>query len=211
MALENDARLIIIDLSVQNNYFPGMARPREFDTPAALDAAIGVFREQGFAGASTAELTRVMQIGRQSLYDTFGDKWRLYQAALERYTGQEGDAHEAALSTGPRAADGLEILLARVRANAGQACLAVGSVCEFGRRAPDVTAIHEAADRRIVAAITQRIREAQEEGDVAADLDAGEAAAFLAATIAAIRIAARGGAGAVPLQALAEMALRALR
>jgi hypothetical protein len=29
-----------------------MARPREFDTDAALDGAIGVFREHGFQGSS---------------------------------------------------------------------------------------------------------------------------------------------------------------
>ncbi|MEQ9507255.1 MAG: TetR/AcrR family transcriptional regulator [Hyphomonas sp.] len=188
-----------------------MARPREFDRETALDAAIGVFREQGFEGASTSDLTRAMQIGRQSLYDTFGDKWALYQAALTRYSSQESAGHEMALSTGPRALDGLEILLARVRANAAQACLGVGSVCEFGRRAPELTAINEAAGRRLHAAITARVREAQDEGDVAADLDADEAAAFLAANIAAIRIAARGGAGAVQLQVLAELSLRALR
>ncbi len=188
-----------------------MARPREFDTAAALDAAIGVFRERGFAGASTSDLTRAMQIGRQSLYDTFGDKWQLYREALARYTAQEAEAHDMALSTGPQALDGLEILLARVRANAAQPCLAVGAVCEFGRRATELTAIHEAADRRTHAAIRARLREAQDEGDVAVDLDADEAAAFLLANIAAIRMAARGGASAVQLQALAEMALRALR
>lgn len=188
-----------------------MARPRAFDTDAALDAAIGVFRERGFEGTSTGDLTAAMRIGRQSLYDTFGDKWQLYLAALKRYVARESEAHLAALSTGPRAMDGLEILLARVRAQAAQACLGVGSVCEFGRRAPELTVIHEAAGRRLHTAIAQRVRDAQEEGDVAEEVDAAEAAGFLAANIASIRIAARGGAGAVQLQALAELALRALR
>ena len=96
-----------------------MARPKEFEKDAALDAATRVFRERGFAGSSAADLTRAMGIGRQSLYDTFGDKAQLYRAALARYTAQETEAHLAALSTGPRAVDGLEILLARVRAKAG--------------------------------------------------------------------------------------------
>ena len=55
-----------------------MARPREFDADAALDGAIGVFREHGFEGASAEMLVNAMGIGRQSLYDTFGDKWQLY-------------------------------------------------------------------------------------------------------------------------------------
>jgi TetR/AcrR family transcriptional repressor of nem operon len=188
-----------------------MARPREFDRDTALDAAIDVFRERGYAGASTGDLARAMQIGRQSLYDTFGDKWALYRAALARYVAQDGEAHGGALSTGPRAMDGLEILLARVRAQAAQGCLAVGAACEFGRRAPELTAILAGAEARMLEALKARVAEAQDEGDVPAAVDAGEAAAFLLASVNAIRIAGRSGAGAVQLQALAELALRALR
>jgi AcrR family transcriptional regulator len=188
-----------------------MARPKEFDREAALDAAIGVFREQGFAGTSTGDLTQAMQIGRQSLYDTFGDKWQLYQAALARYGARETEAHRAALSTGPRAVDGLEILLARVRAKAGEGCLSLGAASEFGRSKPELTAILVAAERPLLTALAARVREAQAAGDVAGGLDAREAAAFLVASISGIRIAARGGAGAAQLQALAELTLRALR
>jgi AcrR family transcriptional regulator len=54
-----------------------MARPKEFDEEQVLDAAITVFREHGFEGTSAEMLVRALGIGRQSLYDTFGDKWQL--------------------------------------------------------------------------------------------------------------------------------------
>lgn len=188
-----------------------MARPREFDPDTALDAAIGVFRERGFAGTSTADLTAEMGIGKQSLYDAFGDKAGLYRAALARYLDVDEAGHLAALSTGPRAADGLEIFLARVRAGAGQACLAIGALSEFGRRDAELNALQDGAARRLTAALAARVREAQSEGNVGESVDAREAAAFLAANVHAIRLAGRGGAGAVQLQALAELALAALR
>lgn len=188
-----------------------MARPKEFDREAALDAAIGVFGERGFAGTSTGDLTQAMQIGRQSLYGTFGDKWQLYLAALARHCAQETEAHRAALSTGPRAMDGLEILLARVRAKAAEGCLSLGAASEFGRSKLELTAILSAAERPLLTALAARVREAQDEGDVAGGMDAREAAAFLVASISGIRIAARSGSGAAQLQALAELALRALR
>jgi len=53
----------------------------------ALDAAIDVFREHGFEGTSAEMLVRALGIGRQSLYDTFGDKWRIYLSSVRRYVG----------------------------------------------------------------------------------------------------------------------------
>src|ERR1700741_4630970 len=122
-----------------------MARPREFDADTALDGAIGVFREHGFEGASADMLVRAMGIGRQSLYDTFGDKWRLYRAAVRRYALAETEAHLAELRRGPPAVDGLRAMVERVVAEAGRACLVVNSICEFGRSRPDLTEIHDAA------------------------------------------------------------------
>ena len=69
-----------------------MARPREFDQDKALRAAIRLFSQQGFAGTSTDELMRVMGIGRQSMYDTFGDKRSLFLKALELYVSESVDS-----------------------------------------------------------------------------------------------------------------------
>ena len=62
-----------------------MARPKEFDQEKALRKAIRLFSQQGFAATSTDELMRVMGVGRQSMYDTFGDKRELFLRALEMY------------------------------------------------------------------------------------------------------------------------------
>lgn len=188
-----------------------MARPKAFDRDEALDAAIGVFREHGFEGTSAEMLVAAMKIGRQSLYDTFGDKWRLYCGAVSRYCETEVLAHGAALRSGPRAIDGLAAMIERVAAEAEQACLGVGSICEFGRARDALNSIHTAADRRLSAMIVEQVRQAKTEGDVAEAIDPDAGARFLAAQIAAIRIAARGGASPEALASLGQLALRALR
>ncbi|EPX56428.1 Transcriptional regulator, TetR family [Cystobacter fuscus DSM 2262] len=188
-----------------------MARPKAFDTEEALDAAIGVFREHGFEGTSADMLVKAMGIGRQSLYDTFGDKWGVYCAAVRRYAAQEGEAHAAALRSRPRAIEGLRAMVERLVKDAGQACLGVGSICEFGRARADLAKIHDAAERALHGMIVERVRAAQADGDVGVDLKPEEAAGFLLASFAAIRIAARGGAKADQLRGLGRLALRALR
>jgi AcrR family transcriptional regulator len=188
-----------------------MARPKEFDQDVALDAAIGVFREHGFAAASAGMLTEAMKIGRQSLYDTFGDKWQLYCQAVRRYGDNETQRHLAALAGGATAFAGIGRLIARVVAEAHQPCLGIGSIAEFGTSSEELSRMHEAAGRALRVAISARIREAQRDGDVSAELKADHATGFLLANVAAIRLAARGGASNAELDALGQMALRALR
>ena len=187
-----------------------MARPREFDADTALDGAIGVFREHGFEGASAQMLVDAMGIGRQSLYDTFGDKWQLYRSAVRRYGMGECAAHFDALRSGARAIDGIDAMLRRVVETADQPCLGVGSICEFGASRPDLTEIN-ALWPSLREPIAARVRDAQRDGDVAADLDPEAIAEFLIANIAGIRVAGRGGADRATLTSLADMALRALR
>lgn len=188
-----------------------MARPKEFDELTALDAAISVFRDKGYAATSATMLVEALHIGRQSLYDTFGDKWRLYLEAVRRYAAQETEAHIIALKSGPRAIDGINAMLARVVATASETCLGVGSICEFGTGEPELTRIHEVAGHRLHAAVIERVREAQSEGSLAGDVDPEQAAQFLTSNIAAIRLAARAGLGGDGLLSLARLAVRGLR
>ena len=188
-----------------------MARPREFDADAALDGAIGVFREHGFEGSSAQMLVDAMGIGRQSLYATFGDKWQLYRSAVRRYGMGECAAHFEALRSGVRAIDGIDAMLRRVVETADQPCLGTGSIYEFGASRSDLMEISAPLARALRAAIVGRVRNAQREGDVAAGLDPEAIAEFLIANIAGIRVAGRGGADHATLTGLADMALRALR
>lgn len=187
-----------------------MPRPKEFDETVALDAAVEVFREHGFEGTSTEMLVQAMGIRRQSLYDTYGDKWRLYCSSLQRYALGETQAHVAALQSKSRAIDGIQAMMNRIVTNAAKACLGVSSVCEFGGTRKELAKIHAAARRAFYATLVERIAAAQAANDVAPDLKPNDAANFLIANIAGIRIAARGGASKEQLRTLGRLALRGL-
>src|SRR5260370_6062677 len=65
-----------------------MARPREFDEAAVLDAAIQQFWRRGYEATSVRDLADEMGIAGASLYNAFGDKRTLYERSLNRYLDQ---------------------------------------------------------------------------------------------------------------------------
>ena len=65
-----------------------MTRPKAFDRDRALTRALELFQAKGYEATSIQDLVLAMGIGRQSLYDTFGDKEALYREALLRYVAE---------------------------------------------------------------------------------------------------------------------------
>lgn len=189
-----------------------MARPKAFDDNQALDAAIALFCERGYEGASTEMLVKALGVGRQSLYNSFGDKWQLYCAALDRYCTKECAAHIAQLNSTPRAIDGIRAMVRRlVVGEAKIDCLATNSISEFGERKSDLAKIRENGDRVLRPAIIERVIAAQADGDLCPDLNPNGVVDFIYSSFSGIRIAARGGLPEARLRELGEMIMRCLR
>ena len=192
-----------------------MARPKEFERETALQEAIRVFSDHGYEGTSTDALLRIMGISRQSMYDTFGDKWRLYLESLQRYTADSISDQLRVLNSASSAMKGLEAHLnhaaERAIADPSPACLGLSAICEFGRSDLEVKMLTDTAGRTLLSALERRLSEAKTDGDVAKDVDVIEAASFVQATLAGIKIAARAGASPQTLRGIARMALRSLR
>ncbi|MEP3231882.1 MAG: TetR/AcrR family transcriptional regulator [Hyphomicrobiales bacterium] len=77
-----------------------MARPREFDTDIALEKAMGVFWEHGYADASLPNLLKGMNLTRGSLYKAFTDKKTLFLKVLSTYD-EQAVSQAVALLTDP--------------------------------------------------------------------------------------------------------------
>ena len=117
----------------------------------ALRKAIRLFCQQGFAATSTDDLMRVMAIGRQSMYDTFGDKRALFLKALEMYVIEsihfitvELERRGSALSAVQNA---LVTFAERKDLSSAEGCMGLNTITEFGQRDADVTRISRNAAR----------------------------------------------------------------
>jgi len=69
-----------------------MPRVKLFDENEVLNKAMNLFWKQGYSATSVQDLVNHLGINRASLYDTFGDKEKLFEKAFEHYrkTGFEG-------------------------------------------------------------------------------------------------------------------------
>src|SRR5882724_1656867 len=113
-----------------------MPRSKSFDEDAVLDQAVELFQQRGYEGTSLADLEAHLGLGRQSLYNTFGDKKTLFRKALERYQRNVTDDGAGALLDAPGA--GLEAIHAFFRASIKtltapgkrRACLVVNTILE---------------------------------------------------------------------------------
>lgn len=187
-----------------------MARPKEFDLERALHRAISVFSQKGFAATSTDELMRAMEVGRQSMYDTFGDKRALFLKALEVYVSENVRAINVELRApgSPLAAirSALVHFSERKDLSSTDGCMGINAICEFGMRDEDVTRITRRAANAQRHTLMDTLRRAQMEGELDARTDIESLADFFESTLAGIRIAAKAGKTRPALRRIAEVA-----
>jgi TetR/AcrR family transcriptional repressor of nem operon len=174
-----------------------MARPKEFDLEIALHRAIFAFSQKGFAATSTEELMRAMKLGRQSMYDTFGDKCALFLKALEVYVSESVRDIDGELQApgSPLAAirRALVHFSERKDLSSTDGCMGINAICEFGMRDEDVTQIISSAARVQRHTLMDTLRQAQLEGELDAQTDIESLADFSDSTLAGMRIAAKVG------------------
>ncbi len=118
---------------------------KQFDRDEVLDRAMTHFWAHGYEGSGMAALLDSMGIGRQSLYDTFGDKRSLFLEALTRYFGsQVGPVLALLRSPGSPMGNLRKVFQAweNMDHKSGSCgCMAGNSLAEFGRHDEDVVRI----------------------------------------------------------------------
>ncbi len=172
-----------------------MARSRDFDLNQALDRAVELFWQQGFAATSVRQLCDAMGIQAGSFYAAFESKEACFQRALERYVEQQ----LLPLPPGPAAVRAWFDAITQA-SRRGKGCLLVNSAVEL----PGL----DAQSQQVVAARIQAMERFFARCLEGRD-DAKQRAEELAASVIAIHVLARSGAKTSKLQRLARSALAA--
>ncbi|MEM7051561.1 MAG: TetR family transcriptional regulator C-terminal domain-containing protein [Acidobacteriota bacterium] len=172
-------------------------RPKAFERSEALSKAIEVFWEKGFGGAAMSELTTRMGIGRQSLYDTFGDKRRLFLEAVDHYGRERVALLEEVLAAAPTPLTGLRDLFGQLREMAQEksfcGCMVGNALPELGSADAELQQALAGQLEVMAAALEGCLEAAIAGGELPADRDPRALARGLVATTHGILLLGQSG------------------
>ena len=172
-----------------------MARPREFEEGAVLDAAVLCFWAQGYDATSVKDLVAQTGLTAASLYNAFGDKRALYQRALDHYV-------EAGISDRIRRCEALpplaaleaffdEILARSLEDRDRKGCMLVNAALDVAPHDPEFRAAVATVLSRIEAFFLRCVEAGQADGTITRSLAAATLAQHLLGVLMGIRVLAR--------------------
>jgi AcrR family transcriptional regulator len=194
-------------------------RKRSFDKEEALDKAMRVFWENGYAGTSITHLTSALGINKPSLYAAFGNKEQLFATSMEHYMDRYAAPAAHHLTEPPDAP-----LKERLKAylfgiidvisdcDSPKGCMYVKSSCESGGAAipGEITTDLQNMGMASEKVLTNLLEAERRKGRLPADTPVQDIASYLLSVTYGLSVLARRGKTKEELMAVAEMAVSAL-
>lgn len=176
-----------------------MARTREFNKDDVLKKAMNLFWQKGYEATSMADLLEATGLSKSSLYDTFGDKRKLFLSALDAYSRLRHANMLEALDDGRpgretmvRAFSGFTTKLVEGQRNFG--CMSCNEAVEFGPSDEDVQKIVLADFQAMEDAYAEIIARGQRDGSIINRAPAKKLARFITIHQQGLQVMARAGA-----------------
>lgn len=171
---------------VLNTAHRPVGRPREFDEAVALQAAMNAFWRKGYEATSLTDLCRCMGINKASLYRVFGDKHRLFKAALQHYADTEFRETLAVVRPEESPLCNIRAVIRKISADAGneKGCLMINSIVELAPHDAEVRRMLAGFGEKRVRALNELISAAHQAGEIRAELEPHKLARQLMITLA---------------------------
>lgn len=159
-----------------------MARLLEFDEEKAVQKAMEVFWEKGYASTSMRDLTDAMQINSSSLYNTIGDKQKLFIKCIKNYTDMRIRATENRYKNFDSPLQVLESFIrdaADIITTEPNSCLCIKATFETEGKNPEIQKIVNSYDNFNHQFLQNLIQNAQDLGEISNDEAAMNIADYL--------------------------------
>jgi TetR/AcrR family transcriptional repressor of nem operon len=192
-----------------------MARAREFDPTTALDQAMLLFWEGGFAETSMEDVVASTGVSRYGLYGTFGNKRELYIAALHRYADRIArEEHPRLFSPEATRADIDAFMAAAVERSVGpdghRGCMICNTAIEIAPHDAAIAAAVRDLYDQLAAAFATAMRNSQAAGDMDKRIDARAIGDLLVGMMQGAVVLARTGTSRTKLAEYMNSAMKIL-
>ena len=192
-----------------------MARTKEFEKEEALDKAIQLFWQKGYNGASMQEVVDCLALSRSSIYDTFGDKRKLFIEALQKYRKENTckmiDFLEQATEVKATVQEIFERAIQEsITDPQHKGCFVVNAAVELAPHDKDFEEIVNQNKETVENAFEKLIRKGQAEGQISQKQDAKALSRFIYNNFSGIRVAAKSGASKESLEDVVKVVLSVL-
>jgi TetR/AcrR family transcriptional regulator, transcriptional repressor for nem operon len=193
-----------------------MPRTKSFDEDAVLDLAVQLFWERGYEGTSLADLETRLGLGRQSLYNTFGDKHALFLKALDRYRRDMGGAALAHLDAPDAGLDAIHGFFrwsveSLTSPDARHGCLVTNTISDRGAQDPDAMLRCNHSRDALERAFRRALVQAKARRELPRGLDVEATATLLVVQNYGLTVLAKAGATAAQLNAAVEALFAGLK
>ncbi|MFE7272958.1 TetR/AcrR family transcriptional regulator [Streptomyces sp. NPDC057623] len=193
-----------------------MARTKEFDPEAALQAALELFWRRGYEATSMSDLVEHLGIGRASLYATFGNKHELYLKALERYARAGLPPIVRELSRPGPALPAVRSVVRRYASEAADGqlrlsgCLVTNTATELAPHDPAAARWVERNWDQLETVLHAALVRARAQGELPADRDPLTLARMLLVLLQGLRVVGKASSDPARVRDAAEQALALL-
>ncbi|PIF30893.1 TetR family transcriptional regulator [Flavobacterium sp. 9] len=175
-----------------------MARTKEFNEDQALDKAIEIFWHKGYNGTSAQDLVTHLGLSRSSLYDTFGDKQKLFAQSLQRYQKNAQDQIVKLFDESENIKETLrdifkQAVIESLEDRITKGCFMVNSSVELAMHDEEIAKIVKNNSQIMEEVFTNAVKKGQDQGHISKTIDARVLARFIFNNYSGIRVLARTG------------------
>lgn len=171
------------------------------------------FWTQGYDATSYGDLVEATGLGRQSLYQAFGDKQALFTTVLRHYGQRVTQQSLEVLSGDGSPIERIRQWLNRLRTRSEvhrNGCLFTNTAVEIVPHDPDVAAIVQRELKRVESALCRTLQQAIEAGELSGEEYVGELATYFFGIAQGLMVMGRLGMSRSKLKRYTDAALTML-
>lgn len=169
-----------------------MPKSVTFDREKVIENVMELFWKKGYNGTSMQDLVDVTGLNRSSFYNSFGDKFSLFEEALKTYQAQQNTMLQESFSQAKTPKQAIVSLFKGIsddiRAGNNKGCMFTSCTAELGGENDQVRDFLVDNKDKVVTSFTALIEKAQSTGEIDSRKSAETLALFLFSSLQGLRV-----------------------